>query len=306
MWTGFKRIVRAGFIGFWRNAYVSLASIFVMTIALFVIGATMMVDQLLTVSLQQLQEKVDINLYFVTSAQEEDIDALRTSLEALPNVLAVTYTTREQALEEFRAQYQNDEIMMQSLEELDDNPLRAKLAIQAVETDQYENIAQYIDEQIVQQSPQNPVIDNYNYLEKKESIDTLSSIIGVVEQASFTVMIVLVVAAVLITLNTIRLAIYTAREEISVMRLVGAGNTFIRGPFVLQGIMYGLVSGILALLIMYPILLWIGPGTEEFFQFNIFDYFVANFGYIFLVLVGIGVVLGIISSLFAIARYLRV
>lgn len=306
MWTGFKRIVRAGFVGFWRNAYVSLASIFVMTIALFVIGATLIVDQLLSVSLQQLQSKVDINLYFVTEATEADIDALRASIEGLPAVTNVVYTSREQALEEFRAQYQNDEIMMQSLEELDDNPLRAKLSIQASETSDYETIAQYIDEQLRQQSPQAPVIDTYNYLDKKDSIDKLTSIIDVVEQSSLVVMGVLVVAAVLITLNTIRLAIYTAREEIGVMRLVGAGNMFIRGPFVLQGTMYGFVSGILAILIMYPLLLWIGPGTESFFQFNIFDYFARNFSTIFGILVGAGMGLGVLSSLFAITRYLRV
>lgn len=306
MWTGFKRIVRAGFVGFWRNAYVSLASIFVMAIALFVIGSTMIVDQLLTVSLSHLQDKVDINLYFVTDAAEEDIDALRTSLEALPDVHSVAYTSREEALEEFRKQYQNDEIMMQALEELDENPLRARLAIQANETNQYESIASFIDEKIVQQPPQHPVIDDYNYRDKKDAIDKLTAIIDVVERASFITMLVLIVAAVLITLNTIRLAIYTSREEISVMRLVGAGNMFIRGPFVLQGIMYGIVSGVLALLTMYPILLWMGPGTQAFFEFNIFEYFVANFGYLFVVLVGIGVLLGILSSLFAIARYLRV
>ena len=305
MWTGFKRIVRAGFVGFWRNAYVSLASIFVMAIALFVIGSTMMVDQLLTVSLQQLQSKVDINLYFVTDASEEDIAALRTSLEALPEVEQVSYTSREQALEQFRSQYQNDEIMMQALEELDENPLRARLAIQADETSQYESIASFIDERIVQQPPQNPVIDDYNYRDKKAAIDKLTAIIDVVERTTFFTMLVLVVAAVLITLNTIRLAIYTSREEISVMRLVGASNMFIRGPFILQGIMYGIVAGVLALLIMYPLLLWMGPGTERFFEFNIFEYFVSNFAYIFFVLVGIGVALGMISSLFAIARYLR-
>lgn len=298
-------MIRGGFVGFWRNAYVSLASIFVMTIALFVIGATMMLDQLLTVSLQQLQEKVDINLYFVTDAADEDIAALRASLEGLPNVVSVGYTSRETALEEFRGEYRNDEIMMQALEELDENPLRARLVIQAVDTSEYESIAGFIDEQIVQQSPQNPVIDTYNYRDKKAAIDKLTSIISVVEQASFVTMLILVVAAVLITLNTIRLAIYTAREEISVMRLVGAGNMFIRGPFVLQGAMYGFVSGVLALLIMYPILLWIGPGTEEYFRFNIFNYFVANFSHLFGVLVGIGVTLGVTSSLLAIARYLR-
>ena len=90
------------------------------------------------------------------------------------------------------------------------------------------------------------------------------------------------------------------------MRLVGASNMYIRGPFMLQGVMYGIVSGVIALAVLYPIVLWLGPKTAEFFEINIFDYFVNNFAYIFLVLVGIGVTLGLVSSVLAITRYLRV
>jgi cell division transport system permease protein len=90
------------------------------------------------------------------------------------------------------------------------------------------------------------------------------------------------------------------------MRLVGASNMFIRGPFMLQGIMYGFIAGVLALLMFYPILIWLGPRTELFFEFNLFTYFVQNFAYIFAVLIGIGVVLGLVSSVLAVARYLRV
>ena len=119
-------------------------------------------------------------------------------------------------------------------------------------------------------------------------------------------MIVLIVASILITFNTIRLAIYTAREEISIMRLVGASNMFIRGPFMLQGVMYGFVAGVFSLLIFYPIMVWLGPITESFFEFNLFTYFVSHFSYIFVVLVGLGVVLGLVSSVLAVARYLRI
>ncbi len=298
--------MRAGFVGFWRNAYVSLASVFVITVALFVIGSTMFVDQLLTTSLQNLQGKVDINVYFVPQAAQDDIDAIRTAVAALPDVAGVVYTSREQALENYRQRNQNDEIAMQALSELDDNPLGANLAIQARETSQYESIARFLEEKRELASQQTPVIDEINYARNKESIDTLTKIIAAVEQASLIIMLVLVIAAVLITFNTIRLAIYTAREEISIMRLVGASNMFIRGPFMLQGIMYGLVAGVFSLLIFYPIMVWLGPFTETFFEFNVFTYFVSNFSYIFGVLIGVGVILGLISSVLAIARYLRV
>jgi len=304
MLTGIKRVAKAGFIGFWRNAYVTSSSVFVITVALFVIGSTMFIDQLLTVSLKNLQAKVDMNVYFVPSAPQAEIDAIRNAVAALPDVASVTLTSREEALSKYRQKYQNNEVSMQALAELDDNPMGADLAIQANQTSQYESIARFLEEKIEQTSPQT-VIADVNYNENRPAIDTLTKIIEAVEQTSLIVMLVLILAAIMITFNTIRLAIYTAREEISIMRLVGASNMFIRGPFMLQGAMYGILAGLITLLIFYPAMVWLGPHTETFFEFNIFSYFVSNFAYIFGVLLGSGIVLGLISSILAVARYLR-
>lgn len=298
--------MRSGFVGFWRNAFVSLASIFIMTVALFVIGATMLLDQVLGASLAQIEGKVDINVYFDVGASDENMAALKSRLEALPEVAEVTFTSREEALAAFEERHRNDELTIQALEELEENPLGASLAVRAHNTSQYESIANFLNEQQALEQPSAPVIDRVNFIKNKEAIDKLTSIIDAVEKASVITMAVLIIAAVMITFNTVRLAIYTTREEISVMRLVGASNTFIRGPFMLQGVMYGLISGVLAILIIYPILIWLGPGTETFFQFNIFDYFVSEFAYMFLVIVGSGMILGLISSVLAVSRYLRV
>jgi cell division transport system permease protein len=194
---------------------------------------------------------------------------------------------------------------MQALDELNENPFGANLAVQAKETSQYETIAKFLEEQQANEQPQVQVIDDVNFAKNKDSIDTLTNIIHAIERASFVVMMVLLVASVLITFNTIRLAIYTAREEISIMRLVGASNMFIRGPFMLQGFMYGFIAGLVALISFYPIMVWLGPRTEAFFEINLLTYYFENFGYIFVVLVGIGVVLGLVSSTLAIARHLK-
>ncbi len=305
MWTAFKRIVRSGFVGFWRNAFVSLAAIFVMTVALFVFGSTMMLDKLLGVSLQNIQEKVDINVYFVTTADDAEMAALKTQLEALTDVEEVKFTSRDEALERFRKQHQNDNTIMQGLDELGDNPLGASLSIRAKETSQYEGIANFLAEQ-QGLSVNDPLIDKINYYDNQEAINKLTAIINAVERASLIIMFILVGASIMITFNTIRLAIYTTREEIGVMRLVGASNMFIRGPFMLQGVIYGVVAGVLALIMLYPILIWIGPGTEEFFQFNLFNYFVSDFGRIFVIMIVSGMMLGMVSSLLAVARHLRV
>jgi cell division transport system permease protein len=305
MLTGIRRVVKAGFVGFWRSAYVSLASIFVLTVGLFVIGSTIFVDQLLNKSLETLQSKVDINVYFVPDAPQEEIDRIATAVSALPDVASVEYTSREEALRLYRERNQSDEIAMQALDQLDENPLGANLAIQAKETSQYEQVARFLEEQRALEQPQAPVIGLINYERNKGSIDSLTAIIDAVERASFITLIVLLIASVLITLNTIRLAIYTAREEISIMRLVGAGNMYIRGPFMLQGGMYGFIAGLLTMAIFYPLLVWLGPRTETFFELNLLDYYLSNFGQIFGILVGIGVFLGLVSSILAITRYLK-
>ena len=298
--------MRSGFVGFWRNAFVSLAAIFVMTVTLSVVGGVMLLGQLLDVSLEQIQDKVDINVYFVTEAAEADIFALQTRIDALPEVSEIIYTSREQALAQFRERRANDELTIQALEELGDNPLGASLAIRAKETSQYEGIAGFLEEQQLSEDPQAPLIDRINFFQNKTAIDKLTAIIEAVERSSVIAMILLVSASILITFNTIRLAIYTTREEISVQRLVGASNMFIRGPFMLQGIMYGVIAGIITLLILYPVVLWLGPATDAFFQFNIFTYYVQDFARMFAVIVGAGVVLGLVSSTLAVARYLRV
>ena len=218
----------------------------------------------------------------------------------------VSYTSPAGALDEFRTRHQNDVLTIQALEELGENPLGGSLAIRAENPGEYESIATFLESKKLEQPIETPFIDRINFFQNEVAIERLSSIISTVDQGVAILMAIFVVASVLITFNTIRLAIYTMREEISVMRLVGASNTFIRGPFVLQGLLYGVAAGIVALLILYPATLYIGNATEGFFQFNIFSYFVADFPRILGVMLGVGVLLGVLSSAMAVARYLRV
>ena len=203
-----------------------------------------------------------------------------------------------------RKRHEDDELTLQALDEIGENPLGASLAIRATRTEQYAGVAQFLEER--QEGSDGLLIDRVNYYENQTAIETLNSINESMEQASVIVLVILVVIAVMITFNTIRLAIYTARDEISVMRLVGASNTFIRGPFMLQGVMYGLIAGVVALFIIYLTLLWLGPSAAGFLGFDLFGYFADHFVYMFGVVVGSGIGMGLLSSMMAISRYLRV
>lgn len=307
MMTSIKRILRAGFLSFWRNSVVSVSSVFVMTVTLAVIGSIIFTQVALQTTLAQISDKVDVNVYFVTTAEEGDILALQTALEGLPEVAETQYVSKDTVYNDFRARHENDSLTLQALDELQENPLGAILNVRAKETSQYASIAKFLETSDILKKNEKPIIDKVNYYQNKVAIDKLTAIIASSEKIGLFITAILVIMSILITFNTIRLAIFTSKDEIAVMRLVGASSAFSRGPFVVQGIMAGLSSGVIALALFYPITYWLSPFTTDFFSgLNLFSYYVDHFPQFFLIIMGSGVALGMISSILAVRKYLKV
>ena len=311
IWITLKRVVRAGFFNFWRNGFVSLSSVLVMVVTLFVIGSTIFSGAILRATLDQIKEKVDVNVYFVTSAPESEILSLKKTIEQLPEVAPpVTYISRDQALVDFRKRHENDQFTLQALDELGENPLGATLNVRAKDPSQYESIMSFFGlkgSDCTSLESKYPIIDKVNYCQNKDAINRLSRIITSANKLGFVLTLILIILSVMITLNTIRLVIFMSKEEISVMRLVGASTGYIRGPFFVAGGIYGFVSGLIVLILFYPITLWLGTTTANFFVgFNVFHYYTSNFGQIFLIVMLSGVGIGSISSYLAVRKYLKV
>jgi cell division transport system permease protein len=275
-----------------------------MVVTLFLIGSIIFSSALLKSSLQVIRDKVDVNVYFTTDASESDILSLKKQVESLPEVSKVEYVSREKALEDFRTRHQNDQITLQALDELSDNPLGAVLNVKAKDTAQYESIANYLNQQNISRGDDS-IIDKVNYLQNKDAIDRLNKLITSGEKVGLTLAIIFALISVLITFNTIRLTIFTSKEEISVMQLVGANYMYIRGPFIVAGVLYGLTSSIITLILFYPLTFWLNRYTETFFAGNgIFTYYIHNFGQLFIIIMASGVAIGAISSFLAVRRYL--
>lgn len=307
MWTSIKRISRSGFYSFWRNGFVSVSSVFIMVIALSVIAGTIFLGAILNASLQEIKNKVDVNVYFVQNAPEDSILSLKKSIEALPEVSAVSYISAGDALADFKNKHQNDEFTLQALEELPSNPLGASLNIKAKDPSQYEGIANFLNSKSILSPGGGTIIDKVNYFQNKMAIDSLSKLIDSANRLGFALTIFLVAISILITYNTIRLSIFMSKDEISVMRLVGASAMYIRGPFIISGAIYGLASALITLVLFYPITLWLGKVTADFFVgLNVFHYYAQNFGQIFLIVVLSGVFIGAFSSFLAARKHLRV
>lgn len=305
LWITIKRIIKAGFFNFWRNGSVSLSAVFVMVIALFMIGSTLLLTAFLGTALKDLQDKIDINIYISTTAPESAILELKGKIEALPQVKTVSYISRDQALETFRKRHENDNRIIQALDEVGTNPLTAVLTVKAKEPAQYEGVAKFLENNSALSADELSIVSKVNYNDNKVAIDRLSRIIEGVKKLGGIITVVLVGISILITFNTIRLAIFIARDEINVMRLVGGSNEYIRGPFVVEGMIYGFVSGILTVILFYPITYWLKTTTQGFYGgIDLLQYFVANFVQIFFVIMLSGVVLGAVSSYLAVRKYL--
>ena len=300
-----RRVIRSGFINFKRSSFVSLSSVLVMTITLSVLTLIIFSQAILNFSLKSLEDKVDVTVFFTLDASESEMLRLKESIEELPEVASVEYVSADQALEDFKTRHANDYLTLQALEELDRNPLSATLNIKAVETSEYESISNFLGSVNALDSTQSVIIDKVNYFQNKLVIDRLISITEGARRLGIALTVVLIAISLIITFNTIRLVIYIAREEIAVMRLVGAENHYIRGPFLVEGMIYGLMSSVITMLLFYPMTLWVGANMTNFLGLNLHTYYLANFFQLFIITAVFGMILGAISSFLAVRAYLK-
>ncbi len=306
-WMLTKRVFIGGGKSFARGGAVSVATVLIMTVTLAIIWFLIFLSALLSYTLNIIKDKVDVSVFFVTTASEQSILAVKDQLEKLPQVESVTYTSASAALTAFRARHANDQLTLQALNELGGNPLDASLEIQAKDPSEYASIVNFLNASPALSASGMSIIDRINYAQNKTVIDRLSLAINATREVGLAVVIVFAIASILIAFATIRLAIYTAKDEIAVMRLVGASNMYIQGPFIVAGIITGIIAAILVLLLFWPATWYVGMKTVGWFGgFDLASYYLSNFALISLILVLSGVVLGAVASVFAIRRYLKV
>ncbi|MCX6764095.1 MAG: permease-like cell division protein FtsX [Candidatus Nealsonbacteria bacterium] len=302
MLIAIRRIFKFGWNGLWRNKGLFFATVFIMVISTSLIGGLFFVKALTASLISSLEEKADISVYFKLEAQEEEMIKVKSDLAVISEVKNIEYISREKALTDFTQKHKDNPIIMGSLSEIGDNPLAAHLNIKAWQASQYEQIVKFLE---------NPnfkaIINKINYYQNKEIINRLFSITSAIEKASILAVLISVILAILVVLNTVRLGISNSKEEISIMRLVGASNWFIRGPFVVQGLISAVVATIITIIIfslgcyfLSSKLAILVPG------FNLLDYFEGNLSSLFLIQFLIALALSVVPALLAIRKYLKV
>ncbi len=302
--TTLKRIISSGVKAFYRNGLLSTSAILVITIALLVSLASFLSIETLKASTTQLEKKIDINIYFKQEALEENILSYKEDLEKIDEVLFAEYISKEQALENFKKRHADNENLLKALEITGENPLTAVLNIKAKELSKYSYISDFIESKETQEKY--PIIENANYNQNRNAIEKLNVLIYYVEIIGIFISLILLGLSLVVTYNTIRLTIYIYKEDISIMKLVGASNFFTRGPFLVEGIIYGFVASFFALAISWVGIFYAAPHLSEIFILDINVYFSREVFEIYAGLLIAGILIGVISSYLAVRKYLEI
>lgn len=298
-----KRIIRSGLVNFWRNRFVALASVLSLTITLFMVGGLYLGSRFVNNLIGQINNKVDVAVSFKLDASDEAMAQLQKSLTVLPEVKKVTLSTREDELASFKERHKDNTLLLQSLNEVG-NPFGARLSVLAKDPAHYESIDRFL-KSANENGLTAGIIDNVSF--KKDVISRLTSAIDVSKKVGWALIVILTLVSVLVTLNTISITIYAAREEIGVMRLVGASSFYTRGPFMVEGALAGFLAALLAVFLWYPAAIWIrNTSVAVYGGVDMVSVYTSHFPTLVAILFALGIFLGLLASFLSTARYLKV
>ncbi|HVY36229.1 MAG TPA: permease-like cell division protein FtsX [Candidatus Paceibacterota bacterium] len=305
-WVNVKRVTKSGWTNFRRNGLVTYASVLVTTITLSVVTALFLFQAVLHSMLNGLQNQVDVAVYFTADAPEENILSLQKTLQELPEVQSVDYVSADQQVLDFRNRHADDYLTLQALDEVGNNPFGGSLRIKAKDPTKYESIVNVLegDNQIARDNAD--IIDRINYAQNKVVIDKLNFLVSSVHRVGTIATLILSLISIIIMFTTVRLTIYMVRDEIGVMRLVGASGGYIRMPFIVEGMLYGFFAWLVTFVLFLPVTYLLGRSATNLLGMNLYSYYLSHFltigGFVLIV----GLVLGSLSSYLAVRKYLNV
>lgn len=301
MFTSIKRIFQIAIMILKRQGLATFAMIFVIAITCLQVSSMFLLGKISQSLILDLEEKVDISVYLKMGTSEEDIFSIKEKLSQAPQVKKIEYISSEEAREIFIERHKDDLLLMESLVQVG-NPFLASLNIKAFMPDHYEEIAN-----LLENSSFKDLVEKVDYYQRKPVIERIFAITSGINKGLLFLSLVLGSLTILITFNTIRLATYSLREEIEIERLVGASDWFIRGPFLLQGGISGLLAFLISLSILSIACFFLTPQFKALFpDLSLFSCFGENFFSILLIQFLTGTGLGVFSSFIATRKYLKI
>lgn len=299
----FFRIIKFSFQDIVRNGWLSIVTITILCLSLFSINTLSTVSFVSNGAVDAIKEKVDIGLYLKSDALESDITILREELLKNPRIKDVTYISKEKALIDFRSKYKNNQEVLLALKEINQNPLSPSLVINP---SNLEDSSLLINELKVLD---NTIIESRDFSDNSLVLAKIEGITKRINDFGLIIILLFSFTSLLVVYNAIRVAIYTHRQEIEIMRLVGASNFFIYMPYIVSSLIYALLSMLLIIATFIPLLTLLQPYLETFFagySVNVLSYYIDNFVSIFGIQFLVVLAINIFASMVAVRRYTKI
>ncbi len=307
----FFRIIKGGFLNFVRNGVLSFASTTIMVLTLLSLSVFYIASITINTGIDYIQSKIDISAFFDYEAEQAIIFELQNELASLPEVETVKFVSQDEALERFKEQKKDQKELIESIESLDENPLQASIEIKMVNPDFIGNVADVLEkdeyEGIIATKENGD--KKISYKENKAVIDKLLSATRLIKNIGIVAITAFGAISFIIIFNTIRIAIFSQKNDIEVMKLVGATNWYIRGPFILEGALYGIIATIITMVSLAAILYYTAPNLNNAFTDIGLDISALLYNNVWLFLVAqlsLGIFIGVLSSWLSMRRYLKV
>jgi cell division transport system permease protein len=303
----FNRMWKAGFVKSIRlpQIFIPLSIFFALVLTL---GSSVFVAYNFSKhTIENFEDRINIVIYFDRKTNTEFEQQVLAQIKARPDVKKVEYKTGKEVLDDFKLKHQDDPITLQALNEISENPFGSSVVVFANNPKSYEVIAKEIEDMNIPfvEDKQISPIENVTYKEHKTAIDSFANVLN----KGSLIALIITVALAIILLFTLYLALRFAtqgdKEEIKIMRLVGASSMLTVGPTSIMGMLSGLIGAIIAIISMYFLTQNITPYTLAFDSFNAFTWYIKNIKLLLIGNIGFGLLFGFIGSILAVRRYLK-
>ncbi len=302
----FLRVVHTGILNFMRNISLAVAAMAVMVVTLTIVLFSIIANATFINTIDGITDKVDISVYLKDTNTKVQTDKLVADLKSLSNVKSVVYLSKEDVLKKYMLQNKDNTTLLQAINQTS-NPLPATVLVKPVSLNRITDIKVFLDKTEVADLQSNKA--SYSG-DRKQAIDNITHATDVLRNIGAVTVIVFAVICALIIFNTIQMAIFNRRDEIQIMRLLGASTSYIRGPYIVESIIYGILSGFASIFIINSALVTSSNALQAS-SLGLLDikyasdYFGSHFFALLGIQVGIGTLLGAVSSVIATRRYLK-
>lgn len=296
------RIIKLGFTNFWRNGWLSLAATFIMTLTLLTISVFLIFNLVINTTTDAIKKKIDLSVYFTDEATDFQIRDIKLALQSRPEVQEVIYVDKTEAFRRWQEMQKNEKIKNLVTEE--NNPLPRSLEVKTINPESLEQIADYVSADVYKS-----FIRKISYQENKQIIEKLINITNFSRKIGLILSVIFLVVSILVIFNTIRLTIFTRGTEIEIMRLVGASDTFIRIPFLIEGMLYGLFATIASLILIWLGLHFVSPMITNYLgdvNLNLEGFFLENLPWIAIMELAASILISVTCSWISIRKNLKI